>query len=99
MERKTATTRAKAKAKGCNPKSRFDTRGGRLYKQGRLLGVSPLLVALCLFQAGLPLAPSKHSLPTPVGNRIVRLATFLDARRTLNESRMVTSLGGSDERA
>lgn len=91
--------RSTTKRRKAEPVSRFDTRSGRLYKRGRLLCVSPLLVALCLFQAGLPLSPARQAVPAPVGNRIVRLATFLDARLALNESRKVTSLGGSDERA
>jgi hypothetical protein len=77
----------------------YDTRGGCLYKKGRLLSVSPLLVALCLSQAGLPLVSSKRALPSPVGHRIVRLATFLDASLALTRSRTISPLGGSNERA
>lgn len=94
MARRMATKRTRDKAEG-----RFDTRGGLLYLRGRLLCVPPLLVALCLFQAGLPLDPARQAIPAHLGNRIVRLATFLDARLALSESPMVTSLGGSDERA
>ena len=94
MARRTAATRRTDK-----PESRFDTRRGLLYKGGRLLAVSPLLVALCLNQACLPPILSKRVLPTPVGNRIVRIATFLNARLALGDFQQVANLGGTDERA
>lgn len=94
MTRRKATTGSKARVE-----SRFDLHAGRLHLGGRLLGVPPLLVALCLAQAGLSLAASQRALPTHVGNRIVRLATFLKARLALFGSGKVAFLGGTDERA
>ncbi|HXG63420.1 MAG TPA: hypothetical protein VNO22_18760 [Planctomycetota bacterium] len=65
------------------PERPFTLRRGLLYHGGHLLAVPPLLVSLCLARAGLERTSCSSSLPPAVGQRILRIGTYLVARATL----------------
>lgn len=78
----------------------FTLRRGLLYRGGHLLAVPPVLVSLCLAQAGLERDFSPKTLPRAVGERILRIGAYLVARATLSQECLsAIPEGGNDEPA